>query len=155
MAKKPGAGRPTKGDTRRRSSPKDMGGQQEAIKSDFQTQLNAEKERWQLIGGLVRKWVREALGLPGNDFGLKLYLDQMEDGFDRTAQFDPKVKIIAWEPDGYPVCVRLSRTATFVELEDGKAIFATKAKEGEEPPKTPKGSGSSNQQLGKRTKPTK
>ncbi|HEY9865103.1 MAG TPA: hypothetical protein V6D21_13085 [Candidatus Obscuribacterales bacterium] len=127
--------RSTKGDTRRQSNPKNLSGQREAIKSDFQTQLNAEKERWQLIGGLFRKWVREALGLPGNDQGLKLYLDQMENGFNRTAQFDPKVKIIAWEKGVYPVCIRLNRTATFVELEDGKAIFATKTKEDETPQK--------------------
>jgi hypothetical protein len=121
----------TKGDTRRRSRPTNLKEQKEAIRSDFQTQLAAEKERWQLIGGLVRMWVRQALGLPGNDQGLKLYLDQMEDGFNRIIPFDPKQKIIGWEQENRPVFIRLNRTATYVPLEDGKAIFATRVKEGE------------------------
>lgn len=118
----------TKRDTRRRSRPSNLSEQREAIKSDFQTQLAAEKERWQLIGGLVRMWVRQALGLPGNDQGLKLYLDQMEDGFDRLVSFDPKKKIIGWERGDRPVFVRLNKTATYVPLEDGKAIFAERKK---------------------------
>lgn len=128
---KPNATPRTKGDTRRRSRPNNIEQQKEAIRSDFQTQLAAEKERWHLIGGLVRMWVRQALGLPGNDQGLKLYLDQMEDGFNRVVSFDPKQKIIGWERGDRPVCVRLNRTATYVPLEDGKAIFATRVKEGE------------------------
>jgi hypothetical protein len=108
-----------------------MTGQREAIKSDFQTQLMAEKERWQLIGGLVRRWVREALGWPGDDLGLKLYFKQMEDRFDKTATFDPNIKIIGWQENETPICVRLNRTATFVELEDGKSIFKQRVKEGE------------------------
>lgn len=114
----------TKSDTRRRSRPSNLSEQKEAIKADFQTQLAAEKERWHLIGGLVRMWVRQALGLPGNDQGLKLYLDKMEDGFDQIVQFDPERKIIGWGKNEKPIFVRLNKTATFVPLEDGNAIFA-------------------------------
>lgn len=132
MAKKKPPGLSTKNDTRRRSRPNDLSEQKQAIRADFQTQLAAEKERWQLIGGLVRMWVRQALGLPGNDQGLKLFLDQMEDGFDRIVRFDPKRTIIGWEEGNRPIFYRLNSTATFVPLEDGKAIFATRQRQEEE-----------------------
>lgn len=134
--KKPGNYKPNN-DTRRRSKPESMAEQKEAIKSDFKTQLIAERERWHLIGGLVRTWVRQALGLPSDDFNLKLYLDQVEDGFSNTVRFDPKKKIIGWEKGNRPQILKLTDTALFVPLEDGQSILTRKNRLGVNDPNQP------------------
>ncbi len=127
-------------DTRQRSTPTTPAEKKAAAKSELYTELQAELVRLDMQGFLMRRWMRQAMGIGSSRVGFKFFLEDFEEGFkaaqSQNKEYNPRELVVGWDRDSQPNIVKLSQDAAVfrnppkVPGEKGTSGFSSEKQEG-------------------------